>query len=304
MRLLSVGALWKTSLFVFGIAVPCGTPAFAGQHGGAGPNYCYQEPGRRAVGGGTVRVNGFTIEVKPDPNLQEMLCHATIRSPRGVVVFQYDDWGIDIDPVTGKDVNGDGQPDAVLVGFSGGAHCCWTYSIISLSHQPGLIRVFENRQPASFEDSKGDGRVEILVRDGGFDEFDRLAHPFSPFPLLVLRLEGDKFKDVGSEFLDIYDKEIHELRSKLSAPRLEQFLHSNPAESHDALDYNETESDVLLIVLDFLYSGRPKEAWDALDELWPANDRQRVRHEMAGEYCTGLRTQLGVALGQACKGVE
>src|SRR5262249_38454535 len=92
--------------------------------------YCYQkglEPG--ATGGGEVRVNGFTVEVKPKAGRvsEDMTCHATVTSPQGEIVYEKDDWGMEIDPVTGKDVNGDEQPDAVLVSFSGGAHCCWTY---------------------------------------------------------------------------------------------------------------------------------------------------------------------------------
>jgi hypothetical protein len=102
--------------------------------------YCYQkvlEPG--AIGGGLVHVNGFTVEVKPIqadvPNL--MICRATIRFAEGKIVFQHEEWGMEIDPITGKDVNGAGCPDAVLVSFSGGAHCCWTYHIFSLGKTLG-----------------------------------------------------------------------------------------------------------------------------------------------------------------------
>ncbi len=49
--------------------------------------YCYQElrgaESSIGVGGGTVRVNGFTIEVKPRTDREAAACRATIRSPRG-----------------------------------------------------------------------------------------------------------------------------------------------------------------------------------------------------------------------------
>jgi len=98
--------------------------------------YCYQ-PG--AAGGGKVKVAGFSIEVKPfpDPDDSEFtLCQASVTSPNGKIVYSTNDWGAEIDHVTGKDVNGDGEPDAVLVSYSGGAHCCWTYHIISLGKKP------------------------------------------------------------------------------------------------------------------------------------------------------------------------
>src|SRR5215467_205557 len=74
-------------------------------------------------GGGTLRVNGFTIEVKPQMRGGEPVCHASIRSPQGEIVYEGDNnlGPTDIDPVTGKDINGDGYPDAVLVDDSGSA---------------------------------------------------------------------------------------------------------------------------------------------------------------------------------------
>ena len=109
------------------------------------PMSCHQkvlEPG--ATGGGLVQVDGFTVEVKPIeadvPN--SMVCRATIRSAEGKIVFEHEEWDIEMDPITGKDVNGDGYADAVLVSYSGGAHCCWTYHIVSLGRNPGLIAEF------------------------------------------------------------------------------------------------------------------------------------------------------------------
>jgi hypothetical protein len=277
-------------------------PGFAAQRHEVSPYYCYQDVlGRLTRGGGTIHQHGFTIEVKPDDDSEEQRCQAKVVSPKGEIVFEYADWGIGIVPVSGKDINGDGQPDAVLEEFSGGAHCCWEYSIISLGQRPGLIRDFKNRAPASFEDLKGDGRIEILVRDGGFDDFDGVAHPFSPFPLLILRLRGHEFQDVGSEFGVVYEKEIRDVRKGLKAVSLEEFLHSDPTQIHDDIDYEETKHAVSLIVLDYLFSGKPQEAWKALEVFWPPTDRERIRNEMLDRYCNGLRKNLGVAAGPPCQ---
>ena len=157
--------------------------------------YCYQkvlEPG--ATGGGSVQANGFTVEVKPiqDPDDPDyMTCRATVRSAEGKTVFEHTESGIEINPITGKDVNGDGYPDAVLVSFSGGAHCCWTYHIVSLGKNPGLIGEFENRS-TSLEDLHGDGTVEILIRDGSFDEGFGLMHSFFALPTAYCSLKGNK----------------------------------------------------------------------------------------------------------------
>jgi hypothetical protein len=299
-----------TAALALGLLAAMGLPAFGEEPEAPARYYCYQDVMAHGTkGGGTLQVNGYTIEIKPNPSSLEGECEATIRSPKGEIVYQEEDWGIDIDPITGKDVNGDGQPDAVLVDFSGGAHCCWTYNIISLGRKPGLIRDFENRDTATFEDLRRDGRIEILVRDGGFDEFDRLMHPESPFPLVILRLEGDKFVDVGAEYLEVYDKEIRELRAGMNASSLDSFLHSNPAEfdpnepENEHFDYEETERRVLMIVVDYLYSGRSTLAWKSLDEMWPAGDRERIRGAILEQFCNGFLSEVKTDPSPECRDI-
>jgi hypothetical protein len=163
------------------LAMLCATPVSA-----QGPQYC-QQIGFMA--GGKIQVNGFSIEAKAisDPKVQDYtICHASITSPEGKIVYEQNDSSFEFDPITGKDINGDGQPDAVVVGYSGGAHCCWTYDIVSLGKTPGLIREFTNRAPATFSDFGGDGHIEISIRDGSFDFGFGLDHADSVFPLLIV----------------------------------------------------------------------------------------------------------------------
>jgi hypothetical protein len=265
--------------------------------------YCYQkvlETG--ATGGGEIRVNGFTVEVKPTAGgvSEDMTCHATVTSPQGRIVYEKDDWGMEIDPITGKDVNGDGQPDAVLVSFSGGAHCCWSYHIISLGENPGLIREFENRSNASFRDIRGDGQIEILIRDGSFDFAFGLDHAFSVFPLLIVQLKGKEFVDVGSRFWPVFAKEIRQEHSKISNQQLQEFLHSDTDEIHDSLDYLRTKSAILMTVLDYLYAGRSEEARKSLGKQWPPNSQQKIWEQMTSGYCTGLRAHLELESSASC----
>lgn len=293
----SVSLRTRLLFAVFTLGV-CASSAFAGNR-----IYCYQrviEPG--ATGGGKIEVNGFIIEVQPVAAPDEpggMTCRATITSPQGKVVYEQSDWGMEIDPITGKDINGDGQPDAVLVGFSGGAHCCWTYHFISLGQTPGLIREFENQASASFKDLRGDGQIEILIQDGDYDFGFGLDHALSVFPLLIVQLNGSTFKDVGTEFWPVFDKEIRQERDKLNSQRSYDFLNTIPNEPHDD-SYLNTKSSVLLIVLNYLYSGRPKEAKATLGQLWPPDSQEQTWKEMLTGYCSGVRASLGVDLNPPC----
>jgi hypothetical protein len=255
-----------------------------------------------ATGGGLVRANGFTVEVKPiqDPDgSAEMICQAIIRSPQGKIIFEHREWGVEIDPITGKDVNGDGFADAVLEGFSGGGvHCCRTYFIVSLGKNPGLVATIENSSSASFEDLSRNGKVEILIRDGGFDGSFGLNHAFSPFPLLIVRLSGSRFEDVGSQFWSIYKKEIQQARAKLKTADLRRFVQSNPTEIYN--DDTETETHILEIVLDYLYAGHPKESRATLNTLWPPASQNETWVQMVNGYCSGLRASLQLESHSPC----
>lgn len=256
------------------------------------------------MAGGKIQVNGFSIEAKriPAPDVKNYtICHVSVTSPQGKIVYEGNDSSFEFDPITGKDVNGDGQPDAVIVGYSGGAHCCWAYDIVSLGKAPGLIGEFTNRAPATFSDLGGNSQIEISIRDGSFDEGFYSDHAFSVFPQLIVELKRSRFEDVGPEFWPIFKKDIDKRRGELTAEWLRTFLHSNPYQVHDSSDYQATKRDILTIALDYLYGGKPQEAKATLSTLWPAASRARTWKEMLHGYCSGLRTQFHFDLGPACK---
>ena len=232
-------------------------------------------------------LQGFNLKIdqKKDTKLDDYFCRASVISPAGKVIFQADEAGMELNKITGKDLNGDGQPDAVFEGYSGGAHCCWTYWIVSLGGKPGLIQKIENEAAVSFQDINKDGRIEIRTYDGAFDYFDSMAHAYTPFPTVIFRLEGRKLKDVGSECKDVYDREITKARSKLDPSALARF---RTAKNIKDSEFDETIPHVLTIVFAYLYSGREQAAWQALKEMWPADDVPRIRKKIIETRANGI----------------
>jgi hypothetical protein len=47
------------------------------------------------------------------------------------------------------------------------------------------------------------------------------------------------------------------------------------------------------VVLNYLYSGREDQAWQALDEMWPPADESRVRSLILERRKRGLLAQIG-----------
>lgn len=243
----------------------------------ANPAHAANEPACwKGVGSVTKKVEGFEIHISPypdkdNPDLDE--CEAEIYDPRGDVIFSEHDSSFVIE-VAGVDVNGDGIPDVVLEAYSGGAHCCWTYYIISLGAQPGLLKKFENDRGVSFFRVKS-GRVEFTTQDGAFEYFDAVCHACTPFTLVYLRLDGRNLVDISPQYLAEYDEIIAENRKALTAAALQRLraLKKNPS---DTTGPDGTVAKALTIVLAYLYSGRETQAREALQSMWPSFDQERM----------------------------
>jgi hypothetical protein len=77
------------------------------------------------------------LQKRTDLQLKDAVrCVADVVSDSGArtVVARY--WVLSWLAATGTDVNRDGTPDAIVEGYSGGAHCCWTYWFVSLGTKP------------------------------------------------------------------------------------------------------------------------------------------------------------------------
>ena len=197
-----------------------------------------------------------------------------------------------LDAVSGTDLNGDGAPEIVFDGFSGGAGCCYVYWIVSLTKKPHVVRELRNQVPVVFR-KRDDGGTEIRTSEGSFDLL-LLPHEDAVIPQLVLRLEGSKLTDISRQYQKEYDEEIGKARSGLTAADLEKFRQSSYNQKM-FIDQLPTVKRVLTIVLNYLYSGREAQAWQALDEMWPASDEQRVKGLILERRARGLAGQIDVA---------
>jgi len=263
---MDLGRLLTCLAIVFLLILAFGRPACASDNRGC----------RGGEGRVVRKVAGFEIVITPDrgEDTQERSCEATVLDRNRKVIFAEHDSSFFI-ALAGQDVNGDGVPDVILEGYSGGAHCCWTYHIISLGPHPGLITKFENERDISIYRNRQSGRIEFATLDGAFDYFDGLCHACSPFPLVYLRLDGARFVDISAQHIADYDELITEQQKALTAPDLQRLraLKDNPS---DTEGNSETIFKVLTIVFAYLYSGREVQAHRALQDMWPPFDLERM----------------------------
>lgn len=247
------------------ICLASAKPSFASKH-----NACVEGHSVKNLQNGQVE---FT-PTDDDTYVSGHRCRSVVRDSAKNEIFAETDAAFSL-VLADADVNGDGAPDLVLESFSGGAHCCWTYYIISLGAKAGLLAKLENERGAAFV-RNANGRIDIETQDGAFDYFDGACHACTAFPLVYLRLEGAKFVDAGSEHLAAYDEIIANSQKALSDEQRQELrsLKSKPTED-EGLD-DRSVRNALDIVLAYLYSGREQQARQALRELWPASDQQRI----------------------------
>ena len=250
-----------------------------------------------AHGNGAIQsgaVAGFQWEFKPKINPKSAIdsgCRILVHSAHGKLIFRAEDIDVSLESVSGQDVNGDGKPDMVFLGYSGGAHCCWTYWVVSLGDKPGLLKEIQNTLPAEFRRTGSNNSFELWTHDGAFDYFHDLAHSESFFPDVVLCLDGADLNDVSVQHWSVYQSQIDAARKQLTPDLIRQFRSDNFVDARD----NATAQLVLTIVLEELYGGRPQDAWRDLNELWPPKNAQRVRREILKARREGVLSCVGEA---------
>jgi hypothetical protein len=195
------------------------------------------------------------------------------------------DWALSINALSGTDINGDGKPELIVQGYSGAAHCCYTYRIVGLTDGLPLIHEIRNQVPVIFK-HRDDGGVELQTGEGVFDYF-LVPHANSVIPQLFMRLDGDNLVDLSAEHLADYDREIEKARGELTSEEREK-LKSSTYSQGMLFDQLPAVQKVLTIVLNYLYSGRQEDAWHALEEMWPPADKERVEKLILERRSRGL----------------
>lgn len=179
--------------------------------------------------------------------------------------------------------------------------CCRSYKIYALAKPPRLLRTINGGASFRAADTDLDGRAEIWTDDAaaieGFENFSLSELYFSP--PVILRFEHRQLLDVGTEFQLYFDQKIADVRQRLDPQDLKEFKDSDGQLSFTQAGSPErmhrlrkVKIGILEIVWSYLYSGRHQKAWNALAELWPGTDLERIQTALLKAHDRGMQTQV------------
>jgi hypothetical protein len=240
---------------------------------------------------------GVSVEVGPMRTgaFAERVCSAKLVAKEQVTSVVDDADRLTID-VLGADL-GFGKPVVAFQIDQTGSGNSVEYQIYSLTRPSRLLYTLTGGDTYSAADADLDGHVEVWTDDAtAVDGFEGVPKSeFDLLPTVVLRFEKGHLLDAGPEFVSYYDAQISKLRAQLKESDLEEFKHSDGRLSLKTLGSEQelhrdirTKIGVLEVVWSYLYSGREKEAWAALKELWPSGDLDRIQNAIADLHNRGI----------------
>ncbi len=194
---------------------------------------------------------------------------------RDAVVIAYEQdagpgWRADLVAVApGDDLTGDGVPNLLVEAYTGGAHCCFHYTLLALGDTLEVLwEGFLADAGAVVVDLARDGRRQLMSADMSF-AYAFCSFAETPAPAVVLALEPEGVRVANLDFPEVYEREVFwALERVLLLP-----ADAGPDSQACALAQ---------LVLTLLYGGREELAEAALGRLFVGDDPRGFRDALWG----------------------
>lgn len=203
----------------------------------------------------------FEVLMGPKEVLRQPKVPRRIYSYSGKEAFSVEIFGSDM---TGNDVS-----NLVIRQRQGGAHGDSRYIVLEIDDSAvNEIDVINGLLSAEFQDLNNDGIVEITGLDKAYSCFGGDSFASSPCPLVILSFDKTQAKFVP-------DKKLM-FKRPLSQDKLNELslkYKKNPSWSKRS----RPPSELFATMLERMYSGNEKQAWELFDASWP--DESKIPKE-------------------------
>ena len=210
-------------------------------------------------------------------------CTAAIYNAAGKVVFRTTGFGVIFDKEhTGMDFDGDGKGEVVFqTDQGGGARCCWTYNVVSLSPRPHKLFDVGEGAAVDFVKDKA-GKVIIWERVQG--PFHYTSGADMPYAERAYRVKDGKLVDSTPEFCEQVfrpgSEDFDEWTRTLTPENLRKLQVAKEFGSGGTPKLDEIVSALLSRALQRVLCHQDDLALKDLN-LWPEDSRDEMKDDFA-----------------------
>ena len=224
--------------------------------------------------------NGATITVRPvSPNQLKQACEVSVRDRNGKTIFEDRGFNTRLDSATGRDIDNDGQPDAVLaIDTMGGTPGNWEHPVISFVPQP---RVLVKLPPATFDFQTKPGKTLVWIL-AAFEGLGTYASDVSSVAT-VREFRPNGFIDVTRDYCKQMLAGELQGPGNLRAPLATLTREAKQQSRQDAgrpEDREDTRLAATTVALQQIYCGQFNDAARLILEVWPAAEQTRTRMQI------------------------
>jgi len=195
----------------------------------------------------------FEVLVGPKEHLRQPKVPRRIYSCSGGQAFFVE--------LFGADITGNGMPNLVIRQWNGSAHGDSRYLVLEMRDSVvSEVDVIDGLFDVKFQDLNNDGIAEVTGTDKAYSYFGGDCFAGSPRPSVVL-----SFDKAEARFVP--DKQIMS-KPPLSRDQLDKL---SLKYKHDPMWSEESHppSELFAAVLELIYRGNEKQAWELFDVSWP-----------------------------------
>lgn len=167
----------------------------------------------------------YTIVREPDPTLQGERVSVVAPSGGSIQTFKPAAPSESFSVPWCADVTGDGNPELTILFSSGGAHCCFTTTVLSLGPRLSTLLVWEGGNVSDLQPRELDGHMpfELVGLDDRLAYYGGLPFAVSSFIPIVFSYRDGKYVRATREFPSVLREDRAEGARGVSACQGDEF---------------------------------------------------------------------------------
>jgi hypothetical protein len=194
-----------------------------------------------------------------------------------------------------KDITGDGIPELVLDGYSGGAHCCSRNYIIELSNPLSVLLDLDTGDNGiTFIDNDAGGPMSFKTQDSYFGYW-LTSYSCSPQPTIIYKLDEVSHKYV----IDPDSMRKQAPSNDVIKEQANGWRSSDWTEDGSGREIGNLCVTPWTYALDLIYSGNAKSARDYIDLAWKPNSQFKSEDDFLNLFASQIRSSQFYKLAPA-----